>query len=107
VTLWSDAIDAICDDPAFGVPALWRAAGAGDGVAVAVLWSAPLTDGGLGGGLDVVTGDARAQVRTAEVATLSRGDTLEVDGVVWRITGAPERDAEGLLWSAPVVREGP
>jgi hypothetical protein len=43
-------------------------------------------------------------VRTAEIAELTEGDTLDVDGVTYVIQGTPVRDAERLIWTIEARR---
>ena len=40
------------------------------------------------------------EVRTVEVPVLAAGDTVEVDGNVYRIQGERVRDSERLVWTA-------
>jgi hypothetical protein len=79
----------------FAEAALWRVGGAGAGVAVSVI---PRV---LGDALEF--GDSRVRAdrrvflaRASETPNAAPGDTLEVAGALWRVSGAAP-DASGAL----------
>lgn len=92
-------VDILFTDPNLALDALWREDGVGAGVPVRVMRSAPD---------DVIewresrarVGTVFIDVRVSEAATLAKGDTFEIDGAIFTVTGAPERDTERLIWRA-------
>ncbi|WP_028714372.1 hypothetical protein [Paracoccus sp. J55] len=104
MTAFAIGVDVLFRDPHLGRDALWRAGGSGDGVTVRVITRAPD---------DIVewresrvrTPTVFIDVRVSEVPILSKGDTFEIAGAVFAVTGAPERDSERLVWKAE-AREG-
>ena len=104
MTAFAFGVDVLFRDPNIGRDALWRAGGNGAGVPVRVITRAPD---------DIVEWrESRVRaatvfidVRVSEVVTLSKGDTFEIAGAVFTVTGAPERDSERLVWKAE-AREG-
>lgn len=76
--------------------ALWRAGGAGDGVAVRLLLRRP-DDGAALFDVGARLPKLAAEVRASEVPAPAEGDLVEVDGASYRVRGA-ERDSERLLW---------
>lgn len=99
MTAFAFGVDLLFLDQNLALDALWRAGGAGAGVPVRVIRSAPD---------DVVEWrESRVRVatvfidvRVSEVVTLSKGDTFEISGVIYTVNGAPERDTERLVWRA-------
>jgi hypothetical protein len=83
--------------------AIFRAGGAGDGIALRVIFRAP----------DEQVDWQRTQIATetfvievpvAKVAQPVAGDTFEIDGNVWVVYGQPRRDAEGVFWTIEAAR---
>lgn len=99
MTAFDFGVDLLFLDQNLALDALWRAAGAGAGVAVRVMRRAPL---------EVIewrdnrvrVGTVLIDVRVSEVVTLSKGDTFEIGAVIYTVTGAPELDTERLVWRA-------
>lgn len=99
MSIFSIAVDTLFNDRNLGLDALWRAGGSGDGVPVRVIRSAPD---------DVVEWrESRARTRTvfidvrvSQVPNLAKDDTFEIGGVVFAVTGAPQRDSERLVWKS-------
>lgn len=102
MSAFAAGLAALFADPNLSVSAIWRAGGLGGGVACRAILSKPD---------DVVEfassrariGTHVAEIRITEAPDLARGDTLEISGTVWRVQGAPQRDIEGLTWSAELV----
>ena len=91
----------------FGVPATYRAGGAGEGVAVVVRCKPKQT---------IFDGSKRLKameisVRSTEVADPEYGDTFEIDGAEWKISGmSPDKSgitshACGALWQLALVMD--
>jgi hypothetical protein len=89
----------------FGVPATYKAGGAGEGVAVTVRCKPKQT---------IWDGSKRLRameisVRSAEVADPEYGDTFEIDDTEWKISGlSPDKSgiashACGTLWQLALV----
>lgn len=83
-------------------PALWRAGGAGSGVAVGVMLEEPDAEVELGRGR-VIQATAILGVFKVDVAAPARQDTCEIaegpsTGRVFRVIATPELDADGTLW---------
>jgi hypothetical protein len=104
-----DNIQAIADDlmSKFGVPAVYRAGGAGDGVAVTVRCKTEQVQ---------IKNGAKAHtlgisVRVSEVASVDYGDTFEIDGQLWVLDSTPldicdiRRTTGGTLWDLSLTRD--
>ena len=102
-------MQAIADDlmSMFGVPATYKAGGAGDGAAVVVRCKPKQT---------IWDGSKRLKtmeisVRSSEVADPEYGDTFEIDGDEWKISGlSPDKSgiashAGGALWQLALVMD--
>lgn len=92
------AIDAIFRDSNVAEDALWRADGAGGGVAVRVVRKSPDEVVGFGNSRAVLP-TVLVDVRASEVASPASGDTVEIAGDLFDIIGTPTRDSLGLLWT--------
>ena len=106
MSAFAAAVAALFRDRNMAHDALWRAGGVFEPTPVRVIPRAPDED--------VRWGEARArvptqvfQLRISEVPELADGDTLEVEGVFWRIKGQPQRDAPRLVWTAEAVELRP
>lgn len=99
MSAFSAAVDALFRDPNLSRAAQYQAGGSGPVIDVRVIMRAPD---------DVVSWrSTRARVETvfidvmvSEVAALAKGDTFAIDGSVFVVSGAPERDSERLVWKA-------
>ena len=100
---------AMADDimATLGVPATYRAGGAGDGVAVTVRCKPHM-----------VMLDERVRmhvmeisVRASEVAAPEYGDTFDIGGALWTLKGLPVGDGEirdhamGTIWQLTLTRD--
>lgn len=92
------AIDAIFRDANVAEDAIWRAGGAGDGVAVRVIRKSPDEVVGFGSSRTVMA-TVLIDVRVSEVASPASGDTAEISGEVFEIIGTPVRDGIALVWT--------
>ena len=100
------ATDALFSDPHQASDGLWRPGGTGAPVPVRVIRRAADAEVGWG--------EARArvptvvlQLRVADAPELAAQDTVEAFGALYRIQGAPERDAHRLVWTAEAVEVQP
>lgn len=92
------AIDAIFRDANVAEDALWRAGGAGEGVAVRVIRKSPDEVVGFGSSRTVLP-TVLVDVRASEVASPASDDTVEIGGNLFDIIGTPARDNLGLVWT--------
>jgi hypothetical protein len=92
------AIDAIFRDANVAADALWRAGGAGAGIAVRIVRKSPDEIVGFGNSRTVLSA-VLIDVRSTEVAVPAAGDTVEIDGDLFDIIGTPTRDSLGLVWT--------
>ena len=92
------ATDALFADPNIARDAIWRAGGAGVGIAVRVITRRP----------DQVVsfGDSRAilpsmliDVRRSEIPAPGSGDTVEIEADTFEIIATPVSDSLGLVWT--------
>lgn len=96
---FANAMDVLFTDPHHSHAALYRPGGAGAGQPVRVIRRAPDRLANFGEGR-FVTESVLIDVRISDVAALSGGDTLEVDGILYEVRGQPVRDSERLIWAA-------
>lgn len=93
------ALDHLFEDQNLAVDALWRLRGIGSGLPVRVVVSAP--DRSLEWRqAQIVVEFVFIEVRVSDVEKLARGDSFEVDGVVYVVTGDPVRDELRSSWKA-------
>jgi hypothetical protein len=98
------AIDAIFRDANVAEDAIWRAGGAGDGIAVRVIRKSPDEVVGFGSSRAVMA-TVLIDVRGSEVASPASGDTAEIEGAVFEIIGTPMRDVLGLVWTCEATQQ--
>jgi hypothetical protein len=101
--VFTAAIEALFADPSLGRDGLYRAGGADPGIPVRVILRRPDRVGEFGE-TRIVTETLLIDVRVSEVAAPADGDTVEVDGTVYVVQGAPIRDAERLVWTIEARR---
>jgi hypothetical protein len=81
---FTDAADLMFEDPNRSKAASYRLGGTGPEIPVAVLFSRPMREMGFG-----VTGlaarDLECRVRRSEIAAPKRGDTVNIDDVLYRV----------------------
>src|SRR5512134_3984693 len=104
MNIFSAALDDIFDDENVGEGALYFAAGQGEGTPVRVIAVQP----------DVVTefsdtrlarATARFEVRASEVAAPKAGDVIEFKCARYVVQGAPQADADRLVWTLDTYPE--
>ena len=98
MSIFAVAIDALFADPNLAVGTIYRAGGADPAVPVRVILRRPDRVGEFGDAR-IVAETTVFDVRVADIAQPAAGDTIEMDGTVYRIEGAPLRDAERLVWT--------
>jgi hypothetical protein len=103
MTVFAAAIDTLFADPNLAGDAFHRAGGAHPGIPVRVIVRRPDRIGDFGE-TRIASVTMTFDVRTAEIAELTEGDTLDVDGVTYVIQGTPVRDAERLIWTIEARR---
>jgi hypothetical protein len=98
------ATDALFADPNMARDAIWRAGGAGAGIAVRVVTRRPDQVGSFG--------DSRAilptmliDVRRSEVTEPASGDTVEIVGDLFEIIAAPVADSLCLVWTCEASKQ--
>jgi hypothetical protein len=91
------AVDAIFRDSHVAEDAIWRAGGAGGGVAVRIVRKSPDEIVGFGNSRAVLP-TVIIDVRVSEVGSPAAGDTVEIDGDLFDIIGTPTLDSVGLVW---------
>lgn len=96
MTAFTAALDTLFADPNLGASALWRAGGAGAGVAVRVLASQPDDEINFEGKRLRVE-SRRFDVRIAECPALAPGDTIELNGDICAVLDVA-RDEDRLVW---------
>lgn len=101
MTAVAAAVAALFRDRNLAVDALYRAGGAGPGVAVRVIRAAPDRVTAFGESR-FVTDTTALDVRIADAPDLAAGDTFEIEGRLHQVRGEPVRDAERLVWAAEV-----
>lgn len=99
MSAFAAANDILFEDDNLSLAALWKAAGVGPGVLVRVVLSAPDEEIGFRE-TRLVVGTVILEVRTSDVAALTKGDTFTVGAAVYVVTGDPRRDDMHLTWRA-------
>ena len=98
MSIFAVAIDALFADPNLALDAVYRAGGADLAVPVRVILRRPDRVGAFGDAR-IVAETTVFDVRVSDIGQPAAGDTIEWDGTVYRIEGAPLRDAERLVWT--------
>jgi hypothetical protein len=98
VTAFAAATDVLFADPHLARDAVYRPAGAGDGIAVRVMVLRPDRVESFGEAR-LASSTTMLDVRAGEVSAPAAGDTLEVDGRTVVVQSTPLLDAEGLVWT--------
>jgi hypothetical protein len=98
VTAFAAATSALFRDPNIAVDAVYRPGGTGAGVSIRVVFSSPDQLAAFGEGR-FVTDTVLIAVCVADAPDLAESDTVEINGTLYTIRGAPIRDADRLVWS--------
>jgi hypothetical protein len=99
VTAFTAAAAALFRDPNMAVDALYRSGGIGVGVPVRVIRSSPDRLAQFGESR-FVTDTVSLDIAVADAPDLAESDTVEINGTLHTIRGAPIRDADRLIWTA-------
>ena len=98
MTAFAAATDVLFADPHLARDAVYRPAGAGDGIPVRVMLRRPDQIESFGE-TRLASSTTMLDLRSSEVAEPAAGDTLELEGRTVVVQGTPLLDAEGLVWS--------
>ena len=104
MSIFAEALDELFADPHLARDAAWRAGGTGQPAAVRIVLRQPDRIGGFGE-TRLLADTTVVEVRTSEVPVLAAGDTVEVDGDLYRVQGEPVRDSERLVWTGELRPE--
>jgi hypothetical protein len=99
VTAFAAATDVLFADPHLARDAVYRPAGAGDGIPVRVMLRRPDRIESFGE-TRLLADTTLIDVRTAELPLLVAGDSFEIVGELYGVQGEPVRDGERLVWTA-------
>lgn len=102
-TAFTAAIDALFADPHLSETALWKAGGAGPGVAVTVIRKAA-DAGDSFGDTRVVLPTVILDVRKADVAAPGEGDLVETGSSIFKVIGTPIIDRLDLVWTCEAAK---
>ena len=98
MTAFAAATEVLFADPHLARDAVYRPAGAGDGIPVRVMLRQPDRVESFGA-TRLASSTTVLDLRSSEVAEPEAGDTLELDGRTVVVQGTPLLDAEGLVWT--------
>ena len=98
MTAFAAATDVLFADPHLARDAVYRPAGAGDGISVRVMLRQPDRIESCGEAR-LASSTTLLDVRVSEIAEPAAGDTLELDGRTVVVQGTPILDAEGLVYT--------
>ncbi|MGR3599187.1 MAG: head-tail joining protein [Heliomarina sp.] len=98
---FSAAVDAIFADPNMAVDAAYRSGGADPATSIRAIKRAPDEIAEFNSGR-FVSDTVVFDLRVSDVANLTVGDTLAIDGDTYQVFGEPRRDSERLVWTAEV-----
>ena len=98
MTAFAAATDVLFADPHLARDAVYRPAGAGDGIPVRVMLRRPDRIESFGE-TRIASSTTMLDVRAGEVSAPAAGDTLDLDGRTVVVQGTPILDAEGLVYT--------
>ncbi|QLH38159.1 MAG: hypothetical protein HWD60_03140 [Defluviicoccus sp.] len=98
MSVFEVAVDALFADPNMTVVGLYRAGSSDGAVEVRLIRRQPDRVGTFEQ-TRLVAETAVFDLRVSDIAAPAEGDTIEVDGDLFIIQGAPLRDAERLVWT--------
>lgn len=102
MTAFSAAIDAIFRDPNMAADAVFRACGSMTEVPCRVVQVMPDTVADYGAAT-IVSDSMRIDVRVSEIPAPTEGAQFTIDGEVFEVQGAPQRDRLRLAWRIDLV----
>lgn len=102
MTAFSAAVDATFLDANMAADALYRASDSNTDVPCRVIQAMPdaMSDYGSAG---IVSDTMRIDVRVSEVPAPTEGDRFTIDGEVFEVQGAPQRDRLRLVWKIEAI----
>ena len=98
MTAFTAATDVLFADPHLARDAVYRPAGAGDGIPVRVMLRRPDRIDSFGE-TRLASSTTLLDVRASEIAEPVAGDTMQLDGRMVVLQGTPLLDALGLVWT--------
>lgn len=99
MTAFDLATDSLFADQNLAVDALLRVGGTGPAQPIRVIRAMPDEFASFGEGRFVVD-TVLLNIRLADAAELSAGDTVEIAGQLFEVSGTPTRDTGRLVWLA-------
>jgi hypothetical protein len=99
LTAFDLAMDSLFADQNLAVDALLRFGGIGPAQAIRVIRAMPDGFASFGEGRFVVD-TVLVNIRLADAAVLTAGDTVEIAGQLHEVQGTPNRDTNRLIWRA-------
>lgn len=99
MSAFATAVAASFRDRNLAADALYRLGGIGSGFPCRAVLSAGDHTGNFGE-TRIVSDSVLISLQIADAPSLTPGDTLEIDGTIYRMLGAPVRDATRLVWTA-------
>lgn len=103
MSAFTSAIDALFADPNIGQDALWKAGGAGAGVAVRIIRKSPDRMAEFGESRAVLP-TVGIDIRRSQAATITEGDLILIGAETYRIIGEPTGDSLGLVSACEAVK---
>lgn len=97
MTAFAAATRALFLDPSLSVAAVFTPAGAGAPVPVRVIRRRPDEAASFGSTRAVVQ-SVIIDVRVADLPLIERNDRFAIAGEDWKVSAAPQRDRERLVW---------
>ena len=98
MSAFAAATDVLFADPHLARDAVYRPAGAGDGIPVRVMRRQPDRIESFGE-TRLASSTTTLDLRASEVGEPAAGDTLDLDGRTVVVQGTPILDAEGLVYT--------
>jgi len=102
IDAFTSAIDALFADPNIGEDALWKAGGAGAGLAVRIIRKSPDRMAEFGDSRAVLP-TVGIDIRRSQAAAITEGDLILIGSESYRIIGEPMGDALGLVLACGAV----
>ena len=99
MTAFDLATDSLFNDPNLAADGLLRLGGTGPAQSIRVIRAMPDRFANFGDGRFVVD-TVLLNIRLSDAAELSAGDTVEIEGHLFEISGTPTRDTNRLVWLA-------
>lgn len=99
MTAFDLAADSLFNDPNLAADGLLRLGGTDPAQSIRVIRTMPDRFANFGDGRFVVD-TVLLNIRLSDAAVLSAGDTVEIAGPLFEISGTPTRDTARLVWLA-------